>query len=88
MVGVSLTVELVLMRWNVEAWLLTAHLPRRRVARAFLAKVLEIARADVATIPLAGDSAAGIAHRTAARHAALAILEEYIPRYLARLPPV
>ena len=82
----TLTVELVLAKWNTEAWLMTAHLPRKRVARAFLVKVLEIARADVAAISLTGRSADEIAGKHATRAQALSILEEYVPRFMARLP--
>lgn len=82
----TLTVELVLAKWNTEAWLMTAHLPRKRVARAFLVKVLEIARADVAAIPLKGTTSTEIASKHAVRRQALEILEEYVPRFMARLP--
>lgn len=81
-----LTVELVLLKWNCEAWLMTAHLPRRKVARAFLSRVLEIARADVMAIEMAGRSSSEIARRHEARRRALALLEEHVPRYMARLP--
>lgn len=83
-----LTVELVLLKWNCEAWLMTAHLPRRKVARAFLMKVLEIARADVMAIEMAGRSSSEIVRRHEARRRALAILEECIPLYAARLPQI
>jgi hypothetical protein len=81
-----LTVELVLLKWNCEAWLMTAHLPRRKVARAFLAKVLEIARADTAAVPMDNRPPAAIARAHRVRRQALAIIEEYAPRYAARLP--
>lgn len=84
--AVPLSVELVLTKWNIEAWLLTAHLPRRRVARAFLIRVLEIGRSEVAAIPISGRTSAEIAKAHTARRQALAILEAYAPRYMARLP--
>lgn len=79
------SVELVLIKWNFEADLATLHLPRKQRARARLLKVLEIARSDVACIPM-GKDAAHTAKIAACRRDALAILEEYVPRYLARLP--
>lgn len=81
-----LTVEMVLWRWNTEAWLMTAHLPRRKIATAFLSKILEIGRADVLSIEMAGRNSSEIMRRHEARQRALAILEEYIPLYAARLP--
>lgn len=81
----TLTVELVLLKWNCEAWIATAHLPRKRVARAFLCKVLEIARADVDAIKLTGRTADDVRQQHATREKALAIIEAWAPRYMLQL---
>lgn len=77
-----LTVELVLFRWAWEAWILTAHMPRKRKARALLTKVLELARADVQAIPLTGTTPTEIKRNHAVRRQALSVLEEFVPKYL------
>lgn len=82
------SVELVMMRWQFEAWAAVAHLPKRKQPRAFVVRMLEIARADVATTRIdPGRSASQQAQAAVARRGALTVLEAHAPGYLARLSP-